>query len=89
MAKGVAGIKNVDTVISGHDKAFTWHDLTEYSELHKQFLANALAGMKAGKSVDEVASSYKAPERFKDFEIDPGRVKNLVQGIYDESKAGK
>jgi cyclase len=87
VAKGVAAIKNVDTVISGHDAAFTWHDLAEYSELHKQFLANALAGMKAGKSVDEVASAYKAPERFKDFAIDPARARSLVQGIYDESKA--
>ncbi len=87
LARGVAGITNVDTVITGHDAAVPWSDLVRYSELHKDFRAHALAGMKAGRPADAVADAYNPPDKYKDFAIDRTRARNLVGGIYEESKA--
>jgi cyclase len=87
VAKGVAGIKNVELVVSGHDIAYPWDDLARYSELLLDLRASALAGLKAGRTAEDVANAYNPPDRLKDFAIDRTRARNIVQGIYTESGA--
>jgi glyoxylase-like metal-dependent hydrolase (beta-lactamase superfamily II) len=69
LAKALAGIKDVDTVITGHSTrtmgrgatatfvasgpVVPWHDLQEYAQFTRAFVAAAQAARKAGKTVDE------------------------------------
>ena len=57
LAKAIAAIKDVDTVIPGHSPMMTPKDLQEYQRFTADLLAQTEAAMKAGKSVDEAAAS--------------------------------
>ena len=86
LSNAIAGIKNVDSVITGHSTVMTWSDLKEYREFTKDFLDWTREQMNAGKTVDQAAAAYKLPEKYKDYVAPAARVKNLVQVIYDELK---
>jgi len=89
MAKVIASIKNVDTVITGHTPLLKWDDFKEYAEFSKEFVAWAQAEMKAGKTVDQAAAEYKIPERFKGYTMSVGGwggAKANTQAVYDELK---
>lgn len=87
IAKGVAGIKDVDTVISGHVDAYPWKDLVRYIEFLEHLRDVALAGKQAGRSVEEVAGAYKVPASLSDFSTIPMFMRGFVQAVYDESTA--
>jgi glyoxylase-like metal-dependent hydrolase (beta-lactamase superfamily II) len=72
LANVVASVRNVDTVITGHTPVLTWNDLREYAEFNRDFVAWATSQMKAGKTVDQAATDYKIPERYKDYTVSPG-----------------
>jgi cyclase len=80
------GLKNVDTIITGHSTTFPFADLKEFAAFNADFLAWAQAEMKAGKSVDEAAAEYKLPEKYAGYTASPARVKANVQVIYNELK---
>ena len=90
LARAVATVKNVDTIINGHIPVSTWNDLKEYAEFTKDFVAFAEAAMKAGKSVDQAAAEYKVAPKYKDYvvTIAEGFVtpKGNLQMAYDELK---
>jgi len=90
LARVVATVKNVDTIINGHIPVSTWNDLKEYAEFTKDFVAFAEAAMKAGKSVDQAAAEYKVAPKYKDYvvTIAEGFVtpKGNLQMAYDEMK---
>src|SRR6185436_905862 len=69
-----AGIKNVDTIITGHSTQMTWNDLAEYAQFNKDFLASVQAAMKAGKSADEIAAGWKPAAKYKDYTIADARL---------------
>ncbi len=84
LARAVAEIKNVDTIIPGHSPVTTWADVTEHVQVLEDFVKAAQEGIKAGRSAEEVAKSYKIPARFKGYLHDPQRNLLLVRMIYDE-----
>jgi cyclase len=100
LAKVVSGIRNVDTVITGHstttigsgagvsfvrsNPVMTWADLQEYADFMRDFVAAAEAARKAGKSVDEAVNGLKLPDRFKNYNM--AQAKADVQKVYDEAK---
>jgi len=67
LAKAVATVKNVDTIINGHIPVATWNDLREYADFTKDFVAFARASLKAGKTVEQAASEYKVAPKFKGY----------------------
>jgi glyoxylase-like metal-dependent hydrolase (beta-lactamase superfamily II) len=85
LSNAVAGVKDVDSVITGHSTVMTWNDLKEFTDFNKDFLAWVQSEMKAGKSVDDAAAEYKVPEKYKDFTTGT-RVKNDIEIIYSEAK---
>jgi cyclase len=90
LAKVVAGVKDVDTIINGHIPVGTWNDLKEYTEFTTEFVAFAEAEMKAGKTVDQAAAEYKIAPKYKGY-IDSanpqwGGAKANMQIAYDEMK---
>jgi cyclase len=86
LSKAHAGIKNVDTIITGHSTVMTWNDLAEYAQFNKDFLHEVEAAMKAGKSADDVAASWKIADKYKGYNIQDARLKTNVTAIYNELK---
>lgn len=90
LAKGVAGIKNVDTVIPGHGLAMTFDDL----KLHRDFLLDLTKrvreGIKAGKNAEQLFKEYPTPAPFKGYmegnQAEGGRasLQRDIKIIYDE-----
>jgi cyclase len=92
LAKAAKSIKNIDTIITGHSTQMTMADLNEYTAFNKEFLADVRAAKKAGKSVDDVAGSWKIPAKYMGY-ADPNatpaaktRLKANVQIVFDETK---
>jgi cyclase len=85
-----AALPNIETVITGHNATtLTIADVKTYSEFIAAFVDTVRAARKAGQSADEVANSWKVPERFlKDGYVQPmpARIKPNVEVIYQELK---
>jgi cyclase len=67
LAKAVATVKNVDTIINGHIPVGTWNDLREYADFTKDFVDFARASLKAGKTAEQAAGEYKVAPKFKGY----------------------
>jgi len=83
LAKAIADIKNIDTVIPGHSPMMAPKDLQEFQRFTADLVAQTRAAMTAGKSVDEAAAAFKL-DKYPGYKTE--RVKAAVQAIYDELK---
>jgi glyoxylase-like metal-dependent hydrolase (beta-lactamase superfamily II) len=86
LAKAADAIKNVDDIITGHSTVMKWADLREYAQFNKDFLAAVQAGVRTGKSVDEIAAGWKIDPKYRDYNVQDARVKTNVQVIVNELK---
>ncbi|PYQ93964.1 MAG: hypothetical protein DMF94_14140 [Acidobacteria bacterium] len=86
LAKAVAGIKDVDTVITGHSTLMTWKDVEEFAGFQREFLMSVQEAMKANKNADEAAAAMvkTLTVRYKDYTIAEPKTKENVGLIYDE-----
>jgi cyclase len=84
MAKLLAAVKDIDTVIPGHSPLTTLKDVQEYQRYTAELLSLAEAAMKAGKSADEAAASIDLTSKYQGYKNE--RVKAAVAAIYDELK---
>ena len=65
LRKAHAGIKNVDTVINGHNATTTtWDDLQMFADFNQDFLTWAQAELKAGKTPEQAAAEWKVPDKY-------------------------
>lgn len=64
--KAYNGIKNVDTVINGHNATTTtWADVKTFADFNHDWLAWAEAGLKAGKTPQQLADAgWNVPEKY-------------------------
>jgi glyoxylase-like metal-dependent hydrolase (beta-lactamase superfamily II) len=84
LEKAVAGISNVDTVIPGHNPVpVTWNDFVNFSGFYNDMVMQTQQGKAAGRSVDEVVSTYSVPSQYSDFSAAEGRLRTTVQYIFD------
>ena len=90
LAKAVAGIPNVDTVIPGHRQIGTWNEFKEYAAFTKDLLDYARSAITAKKTVAQAAAEYKVPAKYSGYvvTIDPQLVtaERILQIAYDELK---
>src|SRR4051812_23367490 len=87
LTKASKTLKDIDTIITGHSTTMMMADLAEYAEFNKEFMRDVQAAKKAGKSADDVAASWKIPEKYKGYAAAaPARLKANVQIVYDETK---
>jgi glyoxylase-like metal-dependent hydrolase (beta-lactamase superfamily II) len=87
LTKASKSLKNIDTIITGHSTTMTMADLAEYAEFNKDFMKDVQAAKKAGKTVDDVAGSWKIPEKYKGYAApQAARLKANVQIVFDETK---
>ena len=85
LAKVYAGIKDVDTVIPGHSTLMTMEDIRVHSEFLRDFAAAVREAKRAGKTVDETASSWTRPAKYAQYPTpQPAQVRTPVQMLYSE-----
>jgi cyclase len=89
LEKGMNTLKQVDTIITGHSTQMTMADLKEYIAFNREFFNDVRAAKKAGKSIDDVAASWKIPEKYKGYAAaDANRLKNNVRLAFAEVDQG-
>jgi cyclase len=86
LAKAASGIKNVDTIITGHSPRMTPADLKQYAAFNDSFVTWVRDEIKAGKTVDAAAAEYKVPEQYSGYTVSTflGGIKNNIQIAYNE-----
>jgi glyoxylase-like metal-dependent hydrolase (beta-lactamase superfamily II) len=86
LRKVVAGVKNVDTVITGHGVVMTWNDLRDHAEILSDFADVGRAGKKAGRTPGELAKSYKLPAKYaaSGYDIAVDRAQANFEILYKE-----
>ena len=72
-----------DTIVTGHSNEMKPADLKEYAQFNRDFVADVQAASKAGKSADDIATSWKIPAKYSGYApvstpADMNRVKNNV-----------
>ena len=76
LAKAIATIKDVDTIIPGHSPLMAPKDLQEYQRYTADLLSAAESAKKAGKSSEAAAASINLTAKYPDYKSD--RVKAAV-----------
>jgi cyclase len=82
IAKGLATIKDIDTVIPGHSPVMALKDLQEYQRYMADLVAAVGAAKKSGKSAADAATSLNLSAKYPDYKSD--RVKAAVDVLYTE-----
>lgn len=85
LAKAIAGIKDIDTVIPGHNPVATFADLQQYQRYTVDLLAETRAAIAAGKSAEQAAASSTLNTKYPGFKTE--RVKAAMEAIYGELNA--
>ena len=68
LKKAHEGIKNVDQIINGHTPAqTTWADLKQYYEFNQDLVTWMRAGLKTGKTPEQLAAEWKVPEKYQGY----------------------
>jgi glyoxylase-like metal-dependent hydrolase (beta-lactamase superfamily II) len=86
LAKAVAGVRDVDAVITGHGPVLNWADFKEYVEYNRELLAWAEAELKSGRSIEAIASSYAFPAKWQGYSI-RYPIQGYLQALAGEMKA--
>jgi glyoxylase-like metal-dependent hydrolase (beta-lactamase superfamily II) len=83
IAKAIATIKDVDTIIPGHSPMMTPKDLQDFQRFVADLAAHAQAAMKAGQTVDAATAAFDVT-KYPGYKNE--RVKAAIQAVYDELK---
>jgi cyclase len=83
--KAVAGIPNVDTVVTGHGDVVSWNDLQQFARFNRLFLTDVRAALAQGRTPDEIAASWKVPAEYAGYTAAPARVKENAEKISQET----
>jgi cyclase len=82
-----AEVRNVDSIITGHSTVMTVAELKEYAAFNDEFAAAVREAKKAGRTVDEVATSWTIPAKYANYAAPAAaRLKANVQVVWDEIK---
>jgi glyoxylase-like metal-dependent hydrolase (beta-lactamase superfamily II) len=84
LARAVQGIKNVDTIITGHGSPVPWKDLRTYAEFTHDFRDVVVDGFNHGLGVSEIAARWTLPAKYGGYSAPPERVTADVDAIVGE-----
>ena len=82
LAKAIAGIPNIDTIIPGHSPLMAPRDLAEYQRYAADLVAGVEAAKKSGKSAADALAGLNLSTKYPDYRTD--RLKAAVDVIYAE-----
>jgi glyoxylase-like metal-dependent hydrolase (beta-lactamase superfamily II) len=84
LKRAISEISNVDTVIPGHNPVpLPWGDFVKYGGFYNDLVMKAQQGKAAGRSVDDVVSSYRVPSEYSNYAAPEDRVRTTVQYLFD------
>jgi len=87
LQKAVAGVSDVDTIITGHHTApLTWDDFVNFSGFYNDLIGEATQGLADGQTVEQVAADYTTPSEYDDFAAPEQTVATIIQHVYNESE---
>ncbi len=88
LIKAYTGIKNVDTVINGHNATTTtWDDLKKFADFNQDLVTWAEGELKAGKTPAEAAAGYSLPAKYAGYSSPaPATLAARLQILADEIK---
>ena len=91
IAKALAALRDIDTVITGHyPTTLTMADLETYGGFVREFVQAVQAAKRNGRTIEEFVSTWKLPERFvKEGYLDIGNLRPLrpdVEVIWNETR---
>ena len=79
LRKAHEGLKNVEQIINGHMPAqTTMADLKEFVQFNEDLVAYGRAGLKAGKTPEQLAAEWKLPEKYSGYSA---QVSTLMGGL--------
>jgi len=85
-----AATPNVDRVITGHSTVMTVAELKEFGEFNGDFVRDAQAAKKAGKTVDQFVAEWNVPSKYMGYAnpAPTGRTqwRSNAQVVWDETK---
>ncbi len=83
-----AAVPGVDTIINGHNPTtMTPADVKTYAEFIREFVTTVQAAKKAGRTVDDVVTSWTTPAKYAGYAApQAARVKADAQVIFTETK---
>lgn len=85
LAKAIAGIKNIDTVIPGHSPVTTPQDLQEFQRYTAELVSVTRTAVQAGKTAEEATAAATAmTAKYKGYKTE--RVKAAVDVLVAELK---
>jgi glyoxylase-like metal-dependent hydrolase (beta-lactamase superfamily II) len=84
--KAVAGIRGVDTVVTGHGDAVPWRDLEEFGRFNRLFFNDVRAALAQGRSPDEIAATWKVPGEYAGYTAAAARIKENAEKIAQETR---
>jgi cyclase len=84
LAKLLANVKNVDTVIPGHSPVATWKDLQEFQRYSADLLKATEDAMKAGKSAEDAGKATDLTAKYPGYKNE--RLAAYVTAVYGELK---
>ncbi len=82
LARVIAGIEGVDTVVPGHIPVTTWDSFQEFQRFTADLAAAVRDAKRRGQSADQAAAAVDLSARYLDY--DSTRVEAAVRVIYDE-----
>ena len=83
LKKAYEGLKNVDQIINGHMPAqTTMADLKEFVQFNEDLVAYGRAGLKAGKTPEQLAAEWKLPEKYKGYSSQVGAMMGGLAGRF-------
>jgi glyoxylase-like metal-dependent hydrolase (beta-lactamase superfamily II) len=82
LKKVLDNVKNVDSVIGGHQPVASWKDLLLFQQFTADLLAETTAAHKAGKTVEEAAASKAWMTKYPGY--NSTRLQAATQAIFDE-----
>ena len=83
LEKVVAGVSGVDTVVTGHGDVVPWRDLQDFARFNRTFLDDTRAALAAGKTPDEISTTWKVPPGYVGYTAAPARIKENAEKIRD------
>jgi glyoxylase-like metal-dependent hydrolase (beta-lactamase superfamily II) len=91
IAKAVATLTGVDTIVTGHyPGTLTMADLKTYGEFVREFVDAVQAAKKSGRTIDDFVNSWKLPARYlNDGYNDFSKLRSIrpdVEAIWNETK---
>ena len=83
--KAIAGISNVDLVITGHNDALLeWDDFVNFSGFYNDMVDQTERSHAAGRSVDEAVAAYSLPGDYADFDAPEAGLRRAIEWVYGE-----